>query len=338
MRHPYYKYDKVCSYNGTYNFVVGARGFGKTYGAKLKALKAAIYKQDQFIYLRRYKPELQAARNTFFADILDKFPNWDFRVNGNEAQTAPAKTRADKKRVWRTIGYFIALSTAQSQKSVSFPRVKTIIFDEFIIEKGLTHYLPDESNVFNNFYSTVDRGTDKTTVWFLANSVSIMNPYFLAYEIAPDSGDEIITKHDNFIVCHFPESEAFSTSIYETKFGKFIKGTEYADYAVGNTFKDNHEALLNLKPPHAKYLFTLESKLGTFSVWNDSRANEYWVQEKLPKTQVVFTLIPERMREGIVLMTFTDRPLAYLRTAYRQARMAFDSPKTRNAFVDVFKR
>jgi hypothetical protein len=338
-RHPYYVYDKVCSYNGVYNFLVGGRGIGKTYGAKRRAIKAAIYKGDQFIYLRRYKTEMTPARNTFFADISHLFPKWDFRVVGPEAQTAPARTRDSKKRQWRTIGYFVTLSTAQTQKSVSYEHVKTIIFDEFIIENGALHYLPDEATIFTNFYSTVDRYKDKTVVWFLANSVSIMNPYFLEYEIRPDQESEFIVKNDGFIVCHFPESAAFATSVYETRFGKFIKNTEYADYAVANTFEDNHENLLAGKDSKSKYLFSLECRNGIFSVWHNWINDEYFIQAKRPKNEPhMFTLLADKMDTNKNLVTLNDGPLQYLRTAFRSGRVSFDAPQTRNTFAEIFKR
>lgn len=336
-RHPYYNYDKLYSYNGVYNFIAGGRGIGKTFGAKEKGIRAAITKGDQFIYLRRYKTEMQTARNTFFADVEYKFPNHDFKVQGNEAMCAPVKTRGEKKRSWQVIGYFIALSNAQTQKSVAFPRVKLIMFDEFIIEKGALHYLPDESTVFNNFYSTVDRYTDKTKVLFLANSVSIMNPYFIAHEIRPDQDNEFIIKKDGFIVCHFPDSEKFASSVYQTKFGKFIKDTDYADYAVSNAFSDNHDMLLEGKPSNAKYVFSLECRTGSFSIWHTLNDDQYYVQSKLPKQQIMFTLLPEKMDVGKVLMTQSDRPLQYLRSAFKTARLTFDKPATRNVFAEIFK-
>ena len=334
----YYNYDKLYSYNGTYNFLVGGRGLGKTYGAKVKAIKSSIVKGDEFIYLRRFKTEMGTARNTFFADIVGLFPEWDFRINGGRAERAPIETRDDKKRAWVTMGYFISLSTAQNQKSVAFPKVKLIIFDEFILENGTLRYLPDESTIFNNFYSTIDRYKDKTKVLFLANSVSIMNPYFLEYEIRPDQETEFVTKAGGFIVCHFADSDKFKSAVFQTKFGQFIQDSEYAKYAVGNTFSDNHEMLLARKDAKARYVFTLESKRGTFSVWSKPGGSEYFIQDRLPKSQIMFTLVPEKMDSDKTLITFSDRPLAYLRTAFRQGNVQFDKPTTRNAFIEIFKR
>jgi len=335
--HPYYNFNRLFSYNGTYNCAVGGRGVGKTYGAKKIVIRDFLKRGDMFIYLRRYKTEL-AGRGTFFADIMHEFPNHDFRVQGNTAQVADANTRGEKKREWRTMGYFIALSTAQSQKGVSFHSVTKIIFDEFIIERGNLQYLPKEATVFNNFYSTVDRWQDRTKVLFLANSVSIMNPYFIEYDIRPDEEKDIVVTHDGFLVCHFIDSERFANSVFETKFGKFIKNTEYADYAVGNKFDDNTDALIVPKDSKARYMFTLETKNGKFSVWYNMFTNEYTIQEKLPKSQNVYTLLPDKMDSEKTLMMHNDRPLASLRTAFRSARVTFDKPSTRNTFVDVFKR
>lgn len=337
----YYSFDKLLSYNAVYNFVVGGRGIGKTFGAKKRAITAAIKRGEQFIYLRRYKEELKDARNTFMADIVDEFPDWDFRYNGAQLEVSSGEHRntPPKERPWFIAGYFIALSTAQNKKSVAYPKVKTIIFDEFIIEKGAIHYLPNEAIAFNNFYLTVDRYKDKTKVYFLANSVTIMNPYFLEYGIEPDEmvKDKFIVKADGFVVAHFPDSAAFKAEVYETRFGRFIKGTEYADYAVGNEFADNHESLIASKNSNSKYLFSLECHTGTFSVWRN-RDDEYFVQEKRPKTETLFTLVPEKMTADKILMSFNDRPLANMRGAFRSGRVSFDTAKTRNTFTEVFKR
>lgn len=331
----YYNFDALYSHNGVYNFCIGGRGLGKTYGAKLKAIKSAIKKGDLFIYLRRYKSELKA-KDGFFADLVNEFPGHVFRLNGSTAEMA--KDDGADKPAWKLIGYFIALSTTQSLKGMSFHAVTLIIFDEFIIEKGALHYLPNEAEIFTNFFLTVDRYKDKTRVLFLANSVSITNPYFIEYEIEPKAGEEWIKKENGFIVCHFPDSEEFKKGVYETRFGKFIKDSDYADYAVGNGFKDNSENLLKLKNSEATYVYTLETKLGTFSVWKDYDNQEWYVQAKRPKNEMVFTLMAESMTENKRLLMHNDQFLQILRNSFSKGRVSFDKPKTRNAFIQIYKR
>jgi len=338
----WYNWDKISSYNATYNFLVGMRGVGKTYGWQKKVIRAAITKGEQFMYVRRYKDELKISKDTFFDAVHVEFPDWDFRVLGAYAQMAPAVTRDAKKRPWKTIGHFVALSTIQSIKSVAFPLVTNIGFDEFILEKGMTHYLPNEARAFNNLYMTVDRNQDKTRVFFMANAVSITNPYFLEYDIKPSPDEEFITRdagtHKNFMVVHIIHAGEFSEEVLATKFGQFIADTEFGDFAVGNEFADNNDNLLNVKGASARYTYTIESGHGMFSVWVDWITGKYYVQEKRPKQELIFTLLPERMTTGKTLLTYSDKMMQVLRTAFRNGHVYFDTAKSRNAFIDIFKR
>ncbi len=51
-----------------------------------------------------------------------------------------------------------------------------------------------------------------------------------------------------------------------------------------------------------------------------------------------FTLLPEQVNEKRPLLFFNDPMVAQLRTAYRYAKIQFDSPSTRNVFLDVFNK
>lgn len=338
--HPYYNFDKLFSYNCTYMYVVGGRGLGKTYGAKKKALAAAIKRGEQFIYLRRYEKEMKASMPTFFDDLIanSEFEDFDFRIHEGQAQFSGVEFRDEKKREWQTAGFFRTLSTAQSQKSVAFPNVTLIIFDEFIIEKGAVHYLPGEANIFNNFYSTVDRWQDKTRVLFLANSVAIMNPYFLKYEIRPDADTEWVQKFNGFMVAHFAKSEDFQASVKSTAFGQFIAGTDYEQYAVGNNFADNTAALIALKDPAARYKYTVQTPKGYFSVWYSFNSGNYYIQQNRPGQEMIFVTDHGLMDEGKRLLPRNAKLLQYLRAAFNNGSLWFDTPVSRNAMSEIFDR
>lgn len=367
----FYNFAKVLSFNAMYNHCVGGRGIGKTYGAQKKVTKDALnsivwtdnvtvttkrgieYENvtqsgecfDQFIYVRRYKEELALSKGTFFAAYQHEFPDWDFRANGWEAQTSPRKYAGmTKGRPWVVIGYFIPLSIAQSFKSVAFPKVKWIIYDEYILEKGATHYLPNEADVFNNFYSTISRYRENVRVLFLANAVTITNPYFIKYKVSPDDIDadgfvRIDTPHiKGFMVVHFIDSEEFESEVYKTKFGKFIQGTEYADYAVGNQFNDNHKSMISSKGSKAYYMYTIEGKPGIFSVWFDPKADKYFCLERRIKDERILVVEATLMRENKTFMKITDKAFAVLRSAFSRDRVRFDTPVSRNAFMEIFDK
>ena len=335
----YYSFNYILSFNAVFNFILGARGLGKTYGAKYRAIKKALHSKEQFIYMRRYKTDLES-RLTFFADIEHEFPDWDFRVNGHVAQASHISTRESDKRPWKDLGFFIALSTAHSKKSVSYHNVTTIIYDEFIIEKGVIHYISGEAKAFMEFYNTVDRYKDKTKVFFLANSVSIDNPYFLKYDIIPNAGEKIILKYDGFVACHFPDNAEFKDGVRKTRFGKFMMDTDpdYVDYAVNNKFSDNHGLLIEKKTPESEYIMTVETEKGTFSVWCDWDSEIWYFQRKRPKGgEVKYTVIEKNVDTDKNLLLRSDKLNQYIRTAYRQGRARFDRAQTRNSMIELFK-
>ena len=325
----WYSYNKVLSYGAAINMVMGARGLGKTYGAKKFALKNAVNKHEKFIYLRRYNTELKQI-STFFDDIQHEFPGHEFKLQG---RTAVCRVIGDKK--WQEIGYFLALSTAGNVKSVPFPDVTTILFDEFIIETGMSRYLPDEVTKFLDFYSTVDRYQDNTRVLMMSNSVSIMNPYFAQWRIMP--GDHEIQRFgEGFICAHFVDSEQFAKEIANTRFGKFIlkHDSRYAEYAVNNEFRDNDDRLVCRKTGEARYKYTIRCDAGSFSVWEAIHA--VFIQRRRPKSNEVLYTLTDDVREGEIGLVTSDYMVRWLRAQYRRGRCFFDSAASRNSFQELF--
>ena len=330
----WYDFSRILSFNAVFMMVVGGRGLGKTYGAKKYAIKNYLKRGEQFIYLRRFQKEM-GAKNTFFADIASEFPECGFKINGNEALIT--RNPNDEKPSYEVIGYFVCLSVAQSKKSVSYPLVTTIIFDEFILERGFNRYMDNEDEVFINFYNTVDRWQDKTKVFFLANSVSIMNPYFIAWDIDPV---QEWVHYKNFVVAHFPDSKQFAQEVMSTRIGKFIEGTNYAKYAVQNDFRDNANYLIGKKSETSSYFFTMETTTINFSVWVDFASSPwtYYVQSKSPGNQNIWVMDKELMAEGKRLVPFNDDRLSGLRPAYGYGNVLFESSRLRNSFLRIFKR
>lgn len=341
----FYNYAKILSFNAFWNFIVGPRGNGKTYGAKMRAIKDAIQKGRQFAYVRRYKEELNLAKDAFFADIEnnDEFPDWDFRISGRTAQMAPRDSRDNEKRKWVTIGFFIALSTAQSYKSVSFPNVWSIIFDEFILEKSGQIYLRNEAAIFKNLYSTIDRNNDRVRVFFLANAVSIMNPYFLDLNISPDGTDQIgrmnkLASGTYYVAYHFIQDEVYIDQVSQSMFGQFISGTAYNEFANKSEFSDNHQNLLEGKPPEARYILTIETDQGIFAVWVAHGPRRYYVTSTRPGIEYIVTTEISAVAEDKPFLANTDKRNQMLRQYYNNGMVKFQNAETRNLFARLFKR
>ena len=113
---------------------------------------------------------------------------------GNNKITNKKDTMYIDKKV---CGYAIPLSTANILKSATFEKVDTIIFDEFIIDKGSYHYLQNEVIQLLDIIETIARLRDIKII-FLGNAISVTNPYFTFFDITlPYNSEFKVCKKDN---------------------------------------------------------------------------------------------------------------------------------------------
>lgn len=89
------------------------------------------------------------------------------------------------------------MSIANILKSSSYEKVDTIIFDEFLIDKGSYHYLQNEVTQLLDVIETVARLRDIRVI-FLGNAISITNPYFNYFNLTLPYNSEVnIAKRDS---------------------------------------------------------------------------------------------------------------------------------------------
>ena len=152
-------FNKIFSFNALINMIITERGIGKTYGASKSVVSDFLKNKNEFAYIRRYKSELKKAVPNFFQAINknNEFPSHNLSSKGNSFY-------CDNQE----FGYAMTLSTAQDLKSSNFSKVRTIIFDEFIIEEGQKKfYLNNEVFVFLNLIETIARMRENIRVLML---------------------------------------------------------------------------------------------------------------------------------------------------------------------------
>lgn len=252
----WYSYDRMMSYNALFNFIISNRGGGKSYGAKKRVIKNFLKTGEQFIYVRRYKTELKK-KQLFFDDVGHEFPNNKLEVKGSEMFI-------DGKKC----GYFMALSTSQQEKSTAYPLVTTILFDEFIVDKGHIRYMTNEVEVFLDLFETVNRMSNRCKAIFMANNVSLVNPYFLYFNCIPRNNERFtVSKGGEVIVEMFTDDE-FIKQKKLTRFGKLIDGTAYADFNIENkSLRDKDTFIQKFKPKNSKFLFSIKFRGKESGIW-----------------------------------------------------------------------
>lgn len=336
----YWHADDILSRNAMFNMVIGGRGCGKTYDCVRRCIRRARRSYaltgcaEQFIYLRRYKSELDD-RKLFFSAVKHEFPTLEFKVEGWSGYFRKA---GNDDAEWIALCHFIPLSTALTKKSVPYPDVKTIVFDEFIIDKGAIRYLPNECKCFLDFYNTVDRFEDRVRVLMLANAVSVANPYFFYYDIRPRDGARFQRYMDGYLIVENVKADNYAKTVAQTRFGKMIANTSYYDYAVDNKYADDDEKLIMSKTERATYSYGIRWGDKVLGVWIDSSAGLYFVTERTVEDVKPFVLVKEDMQPNSIMLDRTHPLLRGLRKVFTYGIVRFDSVRTRALFFDIMRQ
>lgn len=182
-----------------YYFILGGRGWGKTYPTLKLSLEDALDKKGAFAYIRRYKEsigdsfiqDLMAPHNEWIEqyteDAANKIVYWRKRwyaERWGESETKEGeKVYKRLEKFQPALGGAFAMNTWETSKGPDFGAdkngVKNIIIDEALSAGG--DYLTDEWTKFQNVISSLVRENymKDTKIWLLANPVSKYNsPYF----------------------------------------------------------------------------------------------------------------------------------------------------------------
>lgn len=183
MRTKYYSLKNILSKNAQYNIIIGERSNGKTYSVEEYMLKQYIEHGEQSALIRRWKEDFRNKRGLHMFDsivsndLIKKYTNNEYTsvtfVNGAWYLSKNENDETIKSE--NPFCFAFALSDMEHDKSVSYPHITTVCFDEFIT-RG--YYINDEFVVFMNVLSTIIRDRNNVKIFMLGNTVNKYCPYF----------------------------------------------------------------------------------------------------------------------------------------------------------------
>lgn len=327
----YYDYQKILSYNALLNFIIGERGVGKSYGAKKYVAQRFIKKHKQFVYLRRYKTELKESmmkngNPIFFEQIKNDKLFKDHKLT-NKKDTMYIDNKL--------CGFAMPLSIANILKSSTYEDVDTIIFDEFIIDKGNYHYLQNEVIQLLDVIETVARLRD-VKVLFLGNAISITNPYFTFFDLSLPYNSDIKTFKNGLILVNYIKNIKYREVKKNTRFGKLIADTEYGKYAIDNEFLRDSKSFIRKKTKNCKFYFILVINGKHYGIWNDYQNSLMFISNDYdPNCPVLFSINPDDHNENTLLIRCRTSPFfKSIIEHYRVARLCFENQQIKNNVME----
>ena len=182
----YWNIRNILSKACIYNIVYGERSNGKTYGCLQYGLEEYFKNGSEMAIIRRMEEDFRGKRaNQLFAPlienkVIERLSKGKYNSVKYYSQRWYLQYLAPKKEdcyvADEPFAYAFALTSMEHDKSSSYPKVKTVIFDEFITRNM---YLNDEFITFQNTLSTIIRDRDDVLIFMLGNSVNKYGcPYF----------------------------------------------------------------------------------------------------------------------------------------------------------------
>jgi len=184
----YYSLDNILKQNAVYNIVIGERSNGKTYASLVYAIDQYFNGNGgELAIVRRWQEDIRGARASAIFNAVVENGEVERLSKGeytgicyNARKFYFCNYAEDGKPIYNTetdiFAHAFALSDMEHNKSISFPKIKTIVFDEFIT-RGM--YLPDEFVLFMNTISTIVRERNDVKIFMLGNTVNKYCPYFV---------------------------------------------------------------------------------------------------------------------------------------------------------------
>ncbi|MCM1265078.1 MAG: phage DNA encapsidation protein [Candidatus Gastranaerophilales bacterium] len=283
------KLSKECDYL----ILDSSRGASKSYACKEYVLKRAYKLNEEFAYVRRLKTE------TKDIDVCDYFN--DMNVS-KYTQGEFDKVYVYRKRIYfvkldesgditlrKKIGIVFALQEYQNKKSLMYPNICTLLFEEYCTDK---YYLNNEAYDFLNLCSSIFRNRKGFCV-LIGNKMNIFNIYYDAFSLDRalnqkiDTIDTYTFKDENnkdvvIKIWNILKVEESSGMYYGTA-AKSIDGNSYVVYEQNklidsiDEYNNIYQVVLNVK--NVRFLMSfLQSK-------KDALRFTWYVE---PKTSDIF--------------------------------------------------
>ena len=253
----YFDFNAVRTLGIPFNFIIGGRGTGKTYGA-LHSVKES---GDVFMFSRRKANQVDVISNESLSPF--KVLNTDFGYNVvprviNKNISGFYECDEEGKPAGLPIGYITSLKTFTNVRGFDGSDVTVWIYDEFIPEPHDIK-IKHEGAAFLNMYESINRNRELTghpplQVFCLSNSDNLNSEILNAFDLIPviekmqRKGQEYRISQDKLTGIFLLSNSLISQRKRDTVLYKATHDAEFLDVSLGNEFTDVNDPFIQSRP------------------------------------------------------------------------------------------
>ena len=314
------------------------RTAGKTTYFSRLLMNRFFDKGEKFALLYRFGYELDDCANKFFKDISSLFFNDRVMIGTNKASGTFVELSIDGA----VCGYALSLNLADNIKKYShlFSDVKRIMFDEF--QSETSHYCTKEIEKFQSVHTSIARGQGKQVryvpVYMLSNTVSIINPYYVALGISNRlRNDTKFLRGDGFVL-EQGYNETASQSMMSSAFNRAFanSNSKYLQYATQNVYLNDNSAFVERPQGKSTYICTLRYNGSDYSVKEYRDAGIVYCDNKSDETfPLKITVTTEDHQINYVMLKRNDGLISTLRFFFEKGAFRFKDLQCKEAILSA---
>lgn len=291
-------------------------------------------KGEKFGLIYRYNYELDDCGDKFYKDISNLFFPSTVMTTKRRASGIFHELFIDEK----SCGYAISLNSADQIKKYShlFSDIKRMIFDEFQSETN--HYCTDEIKKFLSVHTSIARGNSEqiryVPVYMLANTVSIINPYYVEMGISERLHDDTkFLKGDGFVLEQgFIDSASIAQK--ESGFNRAFSRNSYVAYSTQCVYLNDNKSFIEKPQGVGRYLATIKYKGVNYGIREYADSGVIYCDDKSDDTfKVKITVTTDDHEINYVMLKRNDFFLSNLRYFFERGCFRFKDLRCKEAVL-----
>lgn len=291
-------------------------------------------KGEKFGLIYRFKYELDDIADKFFKDLNTLFFPTHTMTAKKKGNGVFVELYLDNK----SCGYALTLNSADQIKKQShlFSDIERMIFDEFQSETN--HYCTDEIKKLISIHTSIARGQGKQVryvpVYMLANTVSVINPYYVELGITNRLTSETKFLRGDGFVLEQGYVESASNKQQTSGFNKAFSNNTYVAYSSENVYLNDNQSFVDKLEGKNRYVCTLKYNGCDYAIREYDDAGIMYCDDKADSTfPMRIAVTTEDHNINYVMLKRNDFMLSNLRYLFERGCFRFKDVKCKDAIL-----